>query len=241
MGRSTILGAVGALWLMGIGFSLLAGPPEEEEDHRASIRGLEIGMMAQDVLDRLGRMPDGRKDEEEEIIVYWKFEDGSRLQVNFRNDHVSHLALKYGRARPATDLWLEALTAGGGKLKLNPEEEAALQRLGQSDRPAVAGGPQGETESALTLERQTEVIRPARDPRVRYDYKVAETDDKKRLVWTREEDTPEGYRVQIRFLSTHRDELGDRFDEYVAFKYVSVLKKDLKKFEEAMEAPRKPS
>lgn len=48
---------------------LLAGAQSREEDHKASILSLEIGMRAQEVLDRLGRMPDGRKDEKDEIIV----------------------------------------------------------------------------------------------------------------------------------------------------------------------------
>ncbi len=73
----------------------------------------------------------------------------------------------------------------------------------------------------------------ASDPRLRRDYKATETGDKLRTVWNREEKAPAGYRVEIQFLSGSRKQFGDRFEEFVEFKYVSVNKDDLKKFENA--------
>jgi hypothetical protein len=167
------------------------------EDHKASVHGIEMGMTAQQVVDLVGRMPDARKDEKEEVIVYWKVEEDNVLQVNFRKDRVSRLALQYKKPRPTTDLWLVPLSS-----------------------PASGSG--------LT----------AADPRVRRDYKITETNDKMRTVWERQEKTHAGYRVQIQFLSASRKQAGDRFGEFVEFKYVSVVKDDLKKFEQSVAEPK---
>jgi hypothetical protein len=165
-----------------------------DEDHKTSIQGIEIGMNAQQVLDRLGRMPDGRKDEKGEIIVYWKLEGGNALQVTLRKEAVSHLALQYRPPRATSELWLQPLYSA----------------------------PSGE----LT----------ARDPRLRVDYKPTETSDKLCTAWRRREKTADGYSVEIQFLSASRKDRGDRFEEYVEYKYVTVPKDELKKFDKAAEA-----
>ncbi len=77
----------------------------------------------------------------------------------------------------------------------------------------------------------------ASDPRLRRDYQATETRDKERAVWVRQEKSPAGYRVDIQFLSGARKQYGERFWEYVEFKYVSVAKDDLKKFEQTAEKP----
>lgn len=177
---------------------LFAGSPVSaqatDEDHKPSIRGIEIGMTAQQVLDHLGRLPDGRKDEKEEAIVIWKVESDNLLQVRFRKEHVWHIGLQYKHLRPTTELWLQPLySAPGGVLT-------------------------------------------ARDPRLRIDYIATETGDKLRSVWTRQEKTAGGYRVEIQFLSTSRKTHGDRFEDFVEFKYVTVPKDDASKFEKAVTA-----
>lgn len=165
-----------------------------DEDHKPSIRGIEIGMTAQQVLDHLGRMPDGRKDEKDEAIIIWKVENDNVLQVRFRKERVSHIGLQYKRPRPTTELWLQPLySAPGGVLT-------------------------------------------ARDPRLRIDYRATETGDKLRSVWTRQEKAAAGYRVEIQFLSASRKTLGDRFEDFIEFKYVTVAKDDLSKFEKAIPA-----
>ncbi len=84
--------------------------PSSEEDHRPSIMGLHIGMTAQQVLDRFGRMPDARRDEKGEIIVYWKLDKSEVVQVRFRRDNfVSYISLQYNPFRPTSDLMLRPL------------------------------------------------------------------------------------------------------------------------------------
>jgi len=168
----------------------------ESEDHQPAIHGIRIGMATQEVLDLLGRMPDQRKDETDEIHVYWKLKDGSVLQVNFRQDnYVSHIGLQYRPPRRTNDLWLLPLRTAG-------------------------------TTTDLT----------ARDPRLRVDYRASQTDDRERTAWLREEKDPRDFRVEIRFLSAPRKRLGERFESEVEFKYVSVNKYDLAKFDRAMKA-----
>lgn len=170
---------------------------EQAEDHQASIHGIRIGMTTEQVLERMGgRMPDVRKDEKDEIIVYWKLEGGSVLQVNFRQEnYVSHIALQYKPPRPTNDFWLAPLKSAGSA-------------------------------SALS----------ARDPRLRVDYQASETTDKERTAWVREEKSPAGYRIEVSFLSAARKRLGERFETEVDFKYVSVNRNDLKKFDQAVTA-----
>lgn len=59
-------------------------------------------------------------------------------------------------------------------------------------------------------ERDTLTRGEGRDPRWRAEYKVTQTKDKFRTVWTREEKTEVGYRVECQFLSASRLKLGDR-------------------------------
>ncbi len=74
----------------------------------------------------------------------------------------------------------------------------------------------------------------ARDPRLRVDYQASETTDKERTAWVREEKSPQGYRIEVSFLSAHKKRLGERFESEIDFKYVSVNRNDLKKFDQAM-------
>lgn len=193
--------------------------PDREEDHKPTILGLAIGMTAQQVLARLGRMPDARKDEKQEAIVYWKLQDGSLLQVSFRGEHVCHLGLQFKKIRPATDLWLEPL-AKGNRVGLYGDESAAAARVG-----LPVGSSSLSSESALT----------APDPRLHREYKAAESLDKFRTIWTRQEKTEDGYRVETRFLSCSKNQCGDRFQEFVQYKYVDLVPDDIKKFERAVQ------
>lgn len=79
----------------------------------------------------------------------------------------------------------------------------------------------------------------AADPRLRREYKATETADKLRTVWTRREEAASGYEVEISFLSTSRQQLGDRHEEYVEYKYVTVPKDEMKKFENAVRSTPK--
>lgn len=74
----------------------------------------------------------------------------------------------------------------------------------------------------------------ARDPRLRVDYQASETTDKERTAWVREEKSAQGYRIEVQFLSSPRQRLGERFESEVEFKYVSVNRNDLKKFDQAV-------
>lgn len=82
----------------------------------------------------------------------------------------------------------------------------------------------------------------AADPRLRRDYKATETEDKLRTVWTRREKTGGGYEVEISFLSSSRRQFGERFEENVEYKYVTVPKDELKKFDDVVRSsPKKQS
>ncbi|MGH9532022.1 MAG: hypothetical protein ACRD2Q_06480 [Terriglobales bacterium] len=168
---------------------------EQSEDHQPSIHGIRIGMTTEQVLNVLGgRMPDLRKDEKEEIIVFWKMEKGDVLQVNFRKEnYVSHIALQFKPPRPTADLWLLPLKSSGTTTELS-----------------------------------------ARDPRLRVDYRASETGDKERTAWIREEKSTPDYRIDVTFLSASRLRLGERFESEIEFKYVSVNRNDLKKFDQVM-------
>ena len=103
--------------------------PSGDEDHQPRIRGIEIGMTAQEVLDRVGgRMPDARRDEKEEVIVYWRLEDGSLLQVNLRGEHVWHIALQCKKPRPIGEMKLHPLYRAGNLVELPTEEKKGLRR-----------------------------------------------------------------------------------------------------------------
>ncbi|MBI1738676.1 MAG: hypothetical protein HYR58_05460 [Acidobacteria bacterium] len=223
------------------------------EDHQASILGIEIGMTPQQVMERLGRTADGAKDEKDEIVLRWKLPGGDVLQVNLRrsNERVSFLGLHYAKPRPATDLWLVPLSSPTAQayVNRNPHQaESARTNTGApaADTSASSAAIPGATpaSSAGGVQLPVDPIAPnpyehkdpgrltARDPRLRTDYKTSETRDKMRTVWVREEKSPAGYRVEVSFLSGDRKQYGDRFEEYVDYKYVSVGKEDLKKFDE---------
>jgi len=84
-------------------------PPSPEEDHRPSILGLQVGMTAGDVLDRLKRQADGATDQKSHTILTWKLAEGNLLRVDFWKEHIAGLRLVYKHPRPTTDLWLTPL------------------------------------------------------------------------------------------------------------------------------------
>jgi hypothetical protein len=79
----------------------------------------------------------------------------------------------------------------------------------------------------------------APDPRLRRDYKRTETEDKLRTVWTRREKTANGYDVEVSFLSTSRQQRGSLAGEFIDYKYVTVPKDELKKFDDAVRSSSK--
>lgn len=171
-------------------------PGEDSDIHAPSVYGLQLGMTAQQVLDQLERMPDGRQDQEDTIVVFWQMENGDQLQVNFRHDRVSHLALKFDEPKTLAEIGLIALH----------DKRSSLD---------------------------------ARDPRARYEYKIAETNDQSRTVWSTEKRAESGYNYEVQFLSASRQEFGDQRDRYVEFKYVTVPKDHLKAFDQTAENPRR--
>ncbi len=215
---------------------------EPNEDHQASIHGIRIGMTTPEVLERLGgRMPDQRKDEKDEIIVFWKLEGGNVLQVNFRKEnYVSHIALRFTPPRPTNDFWLLKLKDSAYGESISSTRAGALAEVAPSVPGTLPSGPgtivrMDDRDKAPDLSTGTgSTAVTARDPRWRLDYKVSETEDRERTVWVREQDAEGGFRIEIRFLSAHKKRLGDRYQEEVEFKYVSVNRNDLKKFDQAM-------
>jgi hypothetical protein len=214
---------------------------EQAEDHQPSIHGIRIGMTTEQVLSLLGgRMPDVRKDEKDEIVVFWKLENGDVLQVNFRKEnYVSHIALQFKPPRQTNDFWLV-------KLKDSTHQERTSAKLGAPVSSGSGGGPGTPSGPGTIVSMEDRDKAPdlsstgtgasaitARDPRWHVDYKVSETEDRERTVWVRELDG-EGFRIEIRFLSAHKKRLGERYEEEVEFKYVSVNRNDLKKFDQAM-------
>jgi len=211
-------------------------------------------MTAQQVLDTLGRMPDQRKDEKEEILVYWKLEDESVLQVNFRQENfVSHIGLQFRPPRPTNDFWLLPPVASSQN-EMRQSVYLPESRSGTATTPAYEKVPQltsGEDAgTGISTARALEGKAPsfggeaphtgleARDPRWRADYKASQTTDRERTVWVRDEDDERGFRVEVSFLSTERKRAGEGYQGHVEFKYVSVSKRDLKKFDQAMKPPR---
>jgi len=217
---------------------------EASEDHQASIHGIRIGMTTPQVLDLLGgRMPDARKDEKGEIIVFWKLEDGNILQVNFRQEnYVSHIALQFKPPRPTNDFWLVKLKDSAHQEHISATRPGAIDAAAASSAPGTLPSGPG---TIITMEERDKAPDlstggtgpsgvTARDPRWRLDYKVSETEDRERTVWVKQVDAASGYRVQVSFLSAHKKRLGDRYQEEVEFKYVSVNRNDLKKFDQAV-------
>ncbi len=214
-----------------------AQPPSAaaDESHQPRIHGLEIGMTVQQVLDVLARMPDKRDDKDGDVIVDWKLEDGSVLQVNFHKEHVSHLRLQYRPPRPTNDFWLVPLEESSHYQVTDPNRKRAVEAEGTS----TLGDPQNissaETRDTAPRISSAEHGGPLETPdkRLRREYKVSETYDKERTVWKRGLKAPAGYGIELSFLSTARQEFGARYETKVEYKYVSVAKEDLKKFEQA--------
>jgi hypothetical protein len=203
------------------------------EGHSASIHGIRVGMTAQEVLNILGRMPDTRKDEKGEIIVGWKAIDGF-IQVRFRKDAVSYVGLQFRPLRPTNDFELVAhgeatASEDGARLKQQVDTTGIGPQFEVGSTVAIGGTVQraptlssGKPPSALT----------GRDPLLHPEYRVGETGDREHLVWTRVEQEPQvPYRVEIGFISADKKQLGSLFDTKVEFKYVTVLREDLKKFD----------
>jgi hypothetical protein len=215
---------------------------EQSENHQPSIHGIRIGMTTPQVLDLLGgRMPDHRKDEKGEIIVFWKLEGGNVLQVNFRKEnYVSHIALQYKPPRPTNDFWLVKLKDSSHQERTSATRSGVISGAAAGAPGTLSSGP-GSIVSMEDRDKAPELSSTgtgtsavtARDPRWHVEYRVSETEDRERTVWVKEEDAA-GYRIEIRFLSAHKKRLGDRYEEEVDFKYVSVNRNDLKKFDEAV-------
>lgn len=214
--------------------SVAAAAHEFSEDHQPSIYGLRLGMTAQQVLHRLKRMPDSRKEEDGEVAVSWDV-TGDTVEVRFRGEHVRQIGLKYREARPTTDLWLLPLSQAPSGGIIDNRSAAAPAAPTNTGTPAtIAPGtglvltPYGKLPpGAIT----------ARDPRWRADYKPTESLDKHRTVWTFQEKTEEGYRAEIRFMSVSRERMGDRYEEYVEYKYLTVPREDLAKFDKVYARP----
>jgi hypothetical protein len=201
--------------------TLRARGQAKDEDHKLAVAGIEIGMDAQSVMAQLHRNADAAKDEGEHTYLTWKMPDGNLLKIDFWMEHVAGMRLTYKVPRPATDLWLVPLKAGS-KIALNQDESA----MSESKKVELPVGNGEGTTTALT----------AADPRWRREYKVTETNDQTRIVWTRDEKSAGGYSVQIIFWSTSKKEKGERYGEYVAFKDVLVAPNDLPAFGKALEA-----
>jgi hypothetical protein len=214
-------------------------PAKVSEDHQPSIQGIELGMNAQQLLDKLGRMPDSRKDDKNEVVLSWKQDKGNILQVHFRGEHVSYIGLEYRPPRPTNDF----------NLQPHGESLAADPRTRSQQAPDTTGGPTpvvvgsvrmgGNEDKAPVMGHNLDPNAiTGRDPRIHPEYKVAETNDRERTVWNRLEKDPRGYRVEIGFISTDRKKMGSQYEGQVQFKYVSVEKEDLKKFDEAMKSAK---
>jgi hypothetical protein len=218
----------------------------EPEDHLPRIKGLEIGMTAQQVVDRIGRMPNDRKEENGQVVVSWILEDGGALQVEFCGEHVCHLGLQLKTPRPATDLWLVPISQAGSSVALTADEKAALIRrqevaqqtpgIGTSLPAGVIAGSQTPPQTLGAQEGTTGIT--AADPRWRREYQVSRTIDRTRTLWSRQQKTAPGYHIEVKFLSPTKQQYGDRFEEFVEFKYVSVPEEDLEKFQRSF--PQSP-
>ncbi|MBI3664239.1 MAG: hypothetical protein HY234_14470 [Acidobacteria bacterium] len=230
-----------------------AQQPANDEDHKASILGIEIGMTPRQVMDRLGRPADSARDEKDEILLLWKLPGGDALQVKLRrgNERVAFLGLRYAKPRSATDLWLAPLSSPTAQANINRNPHQADSARTNTGAPAVdtsasSAATPGATPASRTggVQLPIDPLAPnpyehkdpgrltARDPRLRTDYKATETSDQLRTVWLRQEKSPAGYGVDISFLSGDRKHYGSRFEEYIEYKYVSVAREDVKKFDQ---------
>ncbi len=238
MRRNSVFG----LTLLGIILAAFLGwaqmpAPSPEEDHRPSILGLQVGMTAQQVLDSFGRMPDARKDEKGEIIVYWKLDKREVIQVRFRKDNfVSYISLQYSPFRPGSDLMLRPLgeaQADDPGTTVNVTPDLTGSGPGFAANRVTVGGSE---DKVPVLSSASSASTPAagKDSRWKAEYKPASTVDGERVVWARNLEVDPRFRIQVGFISASKARLNRRYDEEVEFKFVSVLKEDLKKFDKAM-------
>ncbi len=211
-----------------------AAARELTEDHQPSIYGLRLGITAQQVYNRLKRMPDSRKEEDNEVVVSWDVR-GDWVEVRFRGERVRQIGLRYKSARPTTDLWLIPLSqAPSGGIIDNRSAAAPAAPANTGTPTTIAPG------TGLVLTPYGKLPPgpiTARDPRWRADYKPTESLDKRRTLWTYQEKTEDGYRVEVRFMSVSRERMGDRYEEYVEYKYVTVPREDLPKFDKVYPRP----
>ncbi len=211
--------------------------PSPEEDHRPSIVGLRVGMTAQQVLDRFGRMPDARKDQKGEVIAYWKLDKGDVVQVRFRKDNfVSYIGLQYSPFRPTSDLMLRPLgeaQADDPNTTVNVTPDLTGSDSGFAANRVTVGG---SDDKVPLLSSANSATTPAagKDSRWKAEYKAASTVDGERVVWARNLEVDPRFRIQVGFISASKARLNRRYDEEIEFKFVSVLKEDLKKFDKAM-------
>lgn len=224
-------------------------PRRPEHPHSAQIYGVRVGMTAQDVLERLGRMPDRREDKNGEIVCTWKLPNNDVLQVVFRNENfVARAMLQFRPVRPLNDFGLRAF--GEAKLK----DPRAL-----SDAPlpvaAGAGSSPGSTGSASLPEaygsnptqragdpattrkpigKEQRTVADVPDPREARIFHEVSTLEQDRKAFNREEKSPAGYSVTVSFLTASNNTHGANYDSFVEYKYVMVKQADLKKFDAAV-------
>ena len=200
--------------------------------HQAEVAGIRIGMTAQDVLDRMGRMPDQRQDKDGEIIVTWRLPNKDIVQVHFRQDnYVSYAGLQFANPRPASDFWLKRQAESTDK-----EGSEFGTTVDKADTMTSSMGT-GEQVRSLSSSKGTSEL-TANDPRIVREYKVTETVDHEHVVWTRPIKAEDGYTVDIGFMSPDKKKRGSEYENYVQFKYVMVEPSDLKKFDKIYQAKK---
>jgi hypothetical protein len=182
--------------------------------HASNICKLTLGMTPVQALDAMNRPPDVGQEQNGDIVSGWKLAGGHLLMVRFRKKrYVSALSLDFHPLLRSSDLGLptayEDQYASGGV---------------QGTNLAGRGYP---TNSGSQLKD---------NPKLRVSYHRDETQNSERVIWSREEDSAAGYKLEVGFLSASRLRAGERvYQNDVASKYVTVRKSDLDKFDRAME------
>lgn len=175
---------------------------------------LTLGMTPTQVLDTMSRPPDVGQEQSGDIVSGWKLAGGDLLMVRFRKkQYVSALSVDFHPLLRASDLGLptayEDQYASGGVQGTN---------LAGRAYPTNSGS-QLKDNSKLKL-----------------NYHRDETQNSERVIWSREEDTNAGYKIEVGFLSASRLRAGERvYQNDVATKYVTIRKPDLDKFDRAMQ------
>jgi hypothetical protein len=183
--------------------------------HAPSICGLDLGMTPAQVLDAMKRPPDIGEEQQGDIVSGWKLPGGDFVSVRFRKKrYVSVLTLDFHPARRATDLGLPTAF----------EDQYA------------SGGVSG-TELAGRIYPSTTGSQLKDNPKLKPTYHRDETQNSERVIWSREENAPEGYKREIGFYSASRLRAGERiYQNDVATKYVTISKPELAKFDRATES-----